>query len=107
MYNYEKISEACKGLRINEIYESNEIVNHILMRTDVKEDSIRPKDYCYNVTNKGADGKRFITWPRLFEYVGEKSYRFLGEGYPYNGSVIYSKDNTIYGYWKDGKFMEV
>lgn len=107
MLNYEKIAEACKGLIIDEVYESNKIVQHIITKTGINKESILPKDYCYNVTNKGADGKRFVTWPRLFKYEGNKLYRYLGEGYPYNGPVVYSKDNAIYGIWKDGKFKEV
>lgn len=104
MYDYEEIAIACKELTIGEIYDISEIKQLILAKTDVKEDNILPKDLCYNVTNKGADGNRFIIWPRLFEYVKRGTYRYLGEGYPYNGKVIYSKNKDIYGHWIDGKF---
>lgn len=107
MFNYEKIAEACKELTVGEIYDTAEIRQHILARTDVMEGSILPRDYCYNVTNKGADGNRFITWPRLFEHINKTSYRYLGEGYAYNGQVVYSVSNDIYGYWTDGKFERV
>lgn len=107
MYNYEKIAEACKGLIIDKVYESSEILDYIIIITGINRDSIIPSDYCYNLTNKGADGIRFRTWPRLFKYEGDRSYRYLGEGYPYSGKVKYSKTNKIYGYWEDGVFEEV
>ncbi|MFU0800187.1 MAG: hypothetical protein ACFWUE_05930 [Xylanivirga thermophila] len=104
MYIYEKIAEACKELTIGGVYDVSEIKQLILAKTDVKEGNILPKDYCYNVTNKGADENKFIIWPRLFEYVKRGTYIYLGEGYPYNGQVVYAKDKDIYGHWTDGKF---
>ena len=91
MFNYEKISEACKGLTVNEVYECSQIAAYVHQVTAINKDSIRPADYCYNITNKGANGARFITWPRLYTYEGKRHYKYLGEGNCYNGSEIFKE----------------
>jgi hypothetical protein len=104
MFNYERISEACKGLALGEVYNYGQIVHYVHQVTLISESSIVPSDYCYNKTNKGADGKRFTKWPRLFVYEDDDSYRYLGEGYQYNGKVTYASNGEEYGFWIDGKF---
>ena len=106
MYNYERVADACKGLTVNEIYECYEIVDFIHSVTGIKKSSLIPSDYCYNITNRGADGERFNRWPRLFEYQAYNRYRYLGEGYRYNGDVVYPKTNEKYGSWVDGEFYK-
>lgn len=103
MYNYEKIAESCKGLKLGEIYEYGQIVDHVHRLTGIKRKSIIPSDYCYNITNRGADGSKFKKWPRLFTYE-DKKYKYLGEGYCYNGIVKYVISNEEYGLWTDGVF---
>ena len=74
----------------------SELVNFVHKKYGIKEGSIIPSDYCYNLINDGIN----LSNPTLFEHVGRGSYRCLGKNYLYNGDVYHNKQ--MVGICKDG-----
>jgi hypothetical protein len=64
--------------------------------------SIILSDFCYNRINDGIKFDKHI-----FQYLAPKTYKFLGENYPYSGLIIHKpkgqKIEKILGEWKCGK----
>lgn len=94
-----KYKIAFKGVEIGKIIKLDEIWTTMEMRFSgqITAGGILPQDRCYNITNAGLGSNRRF---RIFEYLERATYRYLGEGYPYNG-VVKWKDVRC-GHWEQG-----
>ena len=81
------------------ILKAHEIASGVLDRYPGKTTraSILPPDKCYNITNAGLSASHDF---RIFEYLGQATYRYLGEGYPYSGHVTWK--GVRCGLWTKG-----
>ncbi|MCL2664244.1 MAG: hypothetical protein FWE82_01390 [Defluviitaleaceae bacterium] len=81
------IKFAQKLFTVNEIYDREEIVSRICNATQISKKSFLPTDYCYNLTNKGRDEKKYRS---MFEQIkrgrGAK-FKYLGLDCDYKGMV--------------------
>ena len=84
----DKVRHAFVGCEQGAIYTTAEIKNMVKTKYCVNEDSVIPSDYCYNLTNKGKLNDSTLDKFKIFEWISWGKYRFLGENYPYKGSVI-------------------
>lgn len=109
------IIQTFKNTEIYKIYNKEEIIKLVkeyaltLNQDTPPESSIIPSDYCYNITNDGIDD--FKSCLHIFEVINidEKKYKYkyLGEGYPYNG-ITYKKSGNrkqTVGEWNEGVFL--
>ncbi|MDR0853853.1 MAG: tetratricopeptide repeat protein [Clostridiales Family XIII bacterium] len=97
---------ASELFEVGEYYRMRNIKDAMLNWTGGYIGTIMPTAYCYNITNNlNVNYESLI---HIFENVEWGLYRYLGEGYPYNGAVTYwSKQKGIkkvIGYWNDGVF---
>ena len=101
---YAQIMASCSGAQ-GEVLARQDIIAAVHEKYGTNPSSIIPSDYCYNRTNKGAADKP------LFEWLDDGQYRYLGEGYPYTGTV-YSRQqgsgvDTVVGHWQDGVYTSI
>lgn len=94
----DKIKNICEK---NEILTSKEIKNRVQNKYATNRDSIIPSDYCYNITNLGANEAHF------FIYLEHNKYHYVGEDYNYSGNIYHtpkgSKERQLVGVWENGK----
>lgn len=103
---YEKIRDACRYnqgeiFSVNEIFE---ILKDLYPKENIQKKSILLADYCYNCVNQGINFNKHI-----FLRVGEKSYKFVDEDFPYEGGIFYTSGNSWsharkVGVWVDGEY---
>ena len=79
------------------IATTSELIHFVHIKYNIKEKSIIPSDYCYNLINNGID----LSKPTLFEHIGWGKYRCLGKNYSYNGNVYHN--GQIVGICKNGE----
>ena len=60
---------------------------------ELNESSIIPSDYCYNLTNKDKLANVSLEKFKIFEWLTKGQYRYLGENYPFAGSVYSNPRN--------------
>jgi len=84
----EKVRNTFADCALGAIYARSEIIDMVKAKHGVNEGSIIPSDYCYNRTNKGklADGS--LENFKIFEWLARGKYKYLGENFPYTGTVI-------------------
>ena len=80
---------------------SSQVKKELFEKYGTNAGSIILSDYCYNRKNKGILFEKHI-----FEYLGQGTYKYLGENYPFTG-LIYEKpqgqnNETVAGEWKNG-----
>jgi hypothetical protein len=90
---------------MEEKYETKEIVSRIHAATGIKESTILPSDMCYNHNIfKAADFDKQL---RIFVKLNYRTYRYVGENYPYTGAIQHrfkNGDLVTVGNWQDGVF---
>ena len=99
--------ETFKNEVVGTVFDTSTIVNMVCDNFNRSKDSINPADYCYNKWNAGMPSKEKRCC--LFEYLGAKTYKYLGENYQYNGKVYHKTKSGIekcVGEWVDGVFSE-
>lgn len=97
------------GSRLHARYDDGPIPGSIIRREaerlgDYARDSVLPSDYCYNRINTAA----FSGMYPVFEYLGRNSYRYLGPGYPYTGTIMWKpvgQEEREVGRWIEGKVL--
>ncbi|HGH7174243.1 TPA: hypothetical protein ACJMKJ_001762 [Bacillus wiedmannii] len=100
---YEQFIEALKE-KIGDTVTFAEIKDRLITKFNTKPGSINPADYCYNRYNKGRAFNK-----NLFIYINKKTYRYVGENYPYTGLVFHKPKGTdfesVVGEWDNGKLL--
>ena len=76
---------------IGTVFSSSEIKQMVYERFGRNKSSVIPSDYCYNGFNFGIDYDKNA---HLFEFLENGKYRYLGQGYPYNGKICHKIKNT-------------
>jgi hypothetical protein len=97
---YGQIKEILKD-RLGSIVHSSQVKKELFEKYGTNGSSIILSDYCYNRKNKGILFEKHI-----FEYLGQGTYKYLGEKYPFTG-LIFEKpqgqnNETVAGEWKNG-----
>ncbi|MDW5300143.1 MAG: HNH endonuclease [Sedimentibacter sp.] len=98
----EKIKDTFKDCQIGTEFTTQEIINKAVLKHGCNPGSVIPSDYCYNRINNGIDFENYL---HLFEYMGNKTYKFLGENYPYNGTIFHKPKGGFeiaIGKWSNG-----
>jgi len=84
----DKVRDTFVGCEVGSIYSTKEIKDMVRTKYGTNDGSIIPSDYCYNLTNKGKAAYPELDKFKIFEWISRGKYKFLGEGYPYVGSVV-------------------
>lgn len=90
---HDKLRDVFFECEVGEIFSRNEIIDMVSNMYMVNRSSIIPSDYCYNRTNKGIGIYKNDNL-KLFEWLEEGKYKYLGENYNYKGEII-SKPKSI------------
>jgi hypothetical protein len=98
----EKILSTFKG-KEGKVFKPHDIIDLILLKyPDTNKSSILIADRCYNMINLGIE-KHFNF--HVFEAFNDRSYKFLGEGYSYSGSIYWK--GKIVGEWLNGEKVKL
>ncbi|TRZ74813.1 MAG: hypothetical protein D4R93_06015 [Deltaproteobacteria bacterium] len=83
-------------LHTDEVLSRQEIIDLVVHSyPGTNRSGVIPSDYCYNLYNRG------ITFDfHILEWVERKTYKVLGQGYRYNGPILW-KGRQI-GEWSNG-----
>ena len=84
----EKVRDTFADCELGAIYATSEIIAIVKTKYGVNEGSIIPSDYCYNLTNKGKLANASLEKFKILEWIERGKYKYLGENYPYKGTVI-------------------
>lgn len=98
----DKVRDTFKGYQIGTEFTTQEIINKVVLKHGCNPGSIIPSDYCYNRINNGIDFENYL---HMFEFMGNRSYRYLGENYPYNGTIYHKPKGGLeiaIGKWSNG-----
>ncbi len=98
----DKVKDTFKYYDIGTELSRQEIINKVVMKYGCNPGSIIPSDYCYNRINNGIDFENFL---HIFEFMGNGLYKYLGENYPYSGTIFHKpKGGTeiAIGKWSNG-----
>lgn len=86
--------------RVGEKFGREEIIDLVINTyPGTNRGGVIPSDYCYNAINK--DPASFN--PHLFESLGHGSFKCLGPGHPYSGSIYWKGEQV--GKWEQGKYQ--
>jgi len=106
---YFKVAEYYKrvGNELKIKYGNDPIPKHIIEKEFIQisgyaQGSVLVTDYCYNLINKA----RYSFQYPLFERIRRGLFYYLGEGYNYNGDIIWEpkgKKKIVVGCWRNGK----
>jgi hypothetical protein len=83
----EKVRDVFVECEIGAVYSTKEIKEMVRAKYDIKEGSIIPSDYCYNLVNKGKLADPALEKFKIFEWISRGKYRYLGENYVYKGFI--------------------
>ena len=82
----DEMRKSFQDTPIGNEFTTAEIKNRIYNQFGRNPGSVIPTDYCYNRYNHGIDFSKQL---KLFEYTSQKTFRYLGENYPYTGKVYH------------------
>lgn len=98
----DKVKDTFKNCEIGTEFTRQEIVNKVVIKHGCNPGSIIPSDYCYNRINNGIDFENFL---HIFEFMGNGMYKYLGENYPYSGTIFHKPKGGFeiaIGKWSNG-----
>ncbi|WP_019229976.1 HNH endonuclease [Sedimentibacter sp. B4] len=98
----DKVRDTFKWCEIGNEFTTQEIINKVVLKHGCNPGSIIPSDYCYNRINNGIDFENHL---HLFEYMGNKTYKFLGENFSYSGTIFHKPKGgyeIAIGKWTNG-----
>lgn len=78
------------------------LINKVVVKHGCNPGSIIPSDYCYNRINNGIDFENLL---HIFEFKGNGRYKYLGENYPYSGTIFHKPKGGLeiaIGKWSNG-----
>ncbi|MFA0814747.1 MAG: hypothetical protein ACC608_03035 [Anaerofustis sp.] len=76
----DRVRNVFQGSQIGKVYTSQEIIRMVLKEyPSIKEGSIKPSDYCNNMTNKDKESNPALNNFNIFENVARGKYKFIGE----------------------------
>ncbi len=88
------------GNRVGEKLGREEIIDLVVITyPGTNRGSVVPPDYCYNAINKDPASFKL----HLFESLGDGSFKCLGPGQPYSGSIYWKGEQV--GKWDQGKYQ--
>lgn len=98
----DKVRDTFKNCEIGSELSRQEIINKVVIKHGCNPGSIIPSDYCYNRINNGIDFEKFL---HIFEFLGSCMYKYLGENYPYSGTIFHKPKGGFeiaIGKWSNG-----
>lgn len=98
----DKVIDTFKNYEIGTEFTRQEIINKVVIKHGCNPGSIIPSDYCYNRINNGIDFENFL---HIFEFMGNGMYKYLGENYPYSGTIFHKPKGgyeIAIGKWSNG-----
>jgi hypothetical protein len=98
----EKVKDTFRNCEIGTEFSRQEIINKVVLKHGCKPGSIIPSDYCYNRINNGIDFENYL---HIFEFMGNGMYFYLGENYPYSGTIFHKPKGGFeiaIGKWSNG-----
>lgn len=98
----DKVRDTFKNCEIGTELSRQEIINKVVIKHGCNLGSIIPSDYCYNRINNGIDFENFL---HIFEFLGSGMYKYLGESYPYSGTIFHKPKGGFeiaIGKWSNG-----
>ena len=105
--NLQMIEASFMNCKVGREFKTQEIIDMVKFKYEIKDSSITPSDYCYNLMNIDKWKNPKLLDFNIFEYQDRDSYRYLGGNYSYNGFINYkakaSSEDIIVGEWKDGE----
>jgi hypothetical protein len=94
----DKIRTAFSGTPVGTLLSARQIIFKVTSAfPEVGKNSVLPADRCYNITNAGLAYDYSF---RIFEYLEQARYRYLGENYSYDGKVTWKGEPC--GSWTKG-----
>lgn len=82
----DKVRDTFKDCQIGAEFTTQEIINKVVIKHGCNPVSIIPSDYCYNRINNGIDFENYL---HIFEFIGNRTYKYLGENYLYSGTIFH------------------
>lgn len=101
----EKLKVEFSKYEIGTEFTTAEIIDRMKTNYGANDESIKPSDYCYNITNKDKIKNSSIKDFYIFEFLSRGKYKYLGVNYPYEG-VVLNAQKEVYGHWKNGVFFK-
>lgn len=94
MTTIEEVKETFKNVAIGTVLTTSEVKHRVCEKFGRNPGSVIPTDYCYNRYNNGIDLEKHL---KIFEYTTEKTFKYLGENYPYTGKIYHKpkSDNEV------------
>lgn len=103
----QKIKASFINIKVGREFKTQEIIDLVKFKYKINESSIIPSDYCYNRMNLGKWQDSQLLDFNIFEYAARGSYIYLGEDYPYDGTIKHkakgSGSELVVGRWTKGE----
>ena len=104
----DEFRDAFKNILIGTVFSAKEIERMIKEKYGRTSGSIMPYSYCYNRWCTGiSEMDRLCIFEYIYDSDNDKTYKYLGEGYNYNGKVYHfpkSGSTKCIGEWLNGKY---
>lgn len=101
------IEASFMNCKVGREFKTQEIIDMVKFKYQIKDSSITPSDYCYNRMNIDKWKNPKLLDFNIFEYKDRNTYRYLGGNYPYNGIINYktngSSEDIVVGEWNNGE----